>query len=137
MLGASGQAKLPYERVKSLKAWNFGSFDVLAEDVNPPLPYGDFYVPFGGEDEMTFREHIVTTSTALMQRPDHECVHTAPHGAAVAQFLRAQGPDAEARLRGGSRRIGNCGITVDVEDVETPRVILHRLGKKYLSLLSR
>ena len=112
VLGASGQAKLPYERVKGLKEWNFGSFEGLTEDVNPPLPYGDFYVLFGGEGEMAFRERLVTTITALMQRPDHECVLMASHGAAVAQFLRAQGPDAEARLRKDGRRIGNCGITV-------------------------
>ena len=84
----------------------------LTEDVNPPLPYGDFYVPFGGESEMAFRARLVETITELMQRPAHECVLMASHGAAVAQFLRAQGPEAERRLRGDGRRIGNCGITV-------------------------
>ena len=112
VLAESGQAGLGYERVKGLKEWNFGSFEGLTEDVNPPLPYGDFYVPFGGESEMAFRGRLVTTITGLMRRPDHETVLMTSHGAAVAQFLRAQGPEAEQRLRGDGRRIGNCGITV-------------------------
>lgn len=61
---------------------------------------------------MEFRERLVTTIASLMRRPDHDCVLMASHGAAVAQFLRAQSPDAEARPRGDGRRIGNCGITV-------------------------
>ena len=121
VLAESGQGDLAYERVKGLKEWNFGSFEGLTEDVNPPLPYGDFYVPFGGEGEMAFRARLVETITELMQRPDHECVLMASHGAAVAQFLRAQGPEAEQRLRGDGRRIGNCGITVYDFDPATAR----------------
>ena len=112
VLAESGQGDLAYERVKGLKEWNFGSFEGLTEDVNPPLPYGDFYVPFSGEGEMAFRARLVETITELMRRPGHECVLMSSHGAAVAQFLRAQGPEAEQRLRGDGRRIGNCGITV-------------------------
>lgn len=119
VLAESGQGNLAYERVKGLKEWNFGSFEGLTEDVNPPLPYGDFYVPFGGEGEMAFRARLVETITELMQRPGHECVLMASHGAAVAQFLRAQGPEAEQRLRGDGRRIGNCGITVYEFDTAT------------------
>ena len=112
VLAESGQSRLAYERAKGLKEWNFGSFEGLTEDVNPPLPYGDFYVPFGGEGEMAFRARLVETITELMQRPGHDSVLMTSHGAAVAQFLRAQGPEAEQRLRGDGRRIGNCGITV-------------------------
>ena len=119
VLAESGQGDLAYERVKGLKEWNFGSFEGLTEDVNPPLPYGDFYVPFSGEGEMAFRARLVETITELMRRPGHECVLMASHGAAVAQFLRAQGPEAEQRLRGDGRRIGNCGITVYDFDPKT------------------
>lgn len=112
VLGELGCPDMPYERIKGLKEWNFGAFEGLTEDTNPPLPYGDFYVPFGGEGELAFRERIVATVTELMQRSGHECVLMASHGAAVAQFLRALGPEAEHRLRGDGRRIGNCAITV-------------------------
>lgn len=86
VLGELGCPDMPYERIKGLKEWNFGAFEGLTEDTNPPLPYGDFYVPFGGEGELAFRERIVATVTELMQRPGHECVLMASHGAAVAQF---------------------------------------------------
>lgn len=33
---------LPYHRVKGLKEWNFGIYEGESEDLNPPLPYGDF-----------------------------------------------------------------------------------------------
>ena len=112
VLGELGCPDMPYERIKGLKEWNFGAFEGLTEDTNPPLPYGDFYVPFGGEGELAFRERMIATVTELMQRSGHECVLMASHGAAVAQFLRAQGPEAEHRLRGDGRRIGNCAITV-------------------------
>lgn len=112
VLAECGQEGLPYERVKGLKEWNFGSFEGLKEDVNPPLPYGDFYVPFGGESEMAFRARLLETITPLMQRADHESVLMVSHGAALAQFLRALGPEAESRIRHGKSGIGNCGITV-------------------------
>ena len=43
---------MPYARLKGLKEWNFGTFEGLTEDTNPPLPYGDFYVPFGGAGDL-------------------------------------------------------------------------------------
>ena len=121
VLEAAGVA-LPYTREKGLKEWNFGKFEALTEDTNPPLPYGDFYVPFGGEGEMQLRERLVSTLTEIMSRPGHESVLAVSHGAAVAQFLRALGPAQEEKLRGPAearRRIGNCGIMVFSFDPET------------------
>ena len=46
---------MPYTRVKGLKEWNFGVFESESEDLNPPLPYGDFFKGFGGEGEMEVR----------------------------------------------------------------------------------
>ena len=43
---------LPYHRVKGLKEWNFGIYEGESEDLNPPLPYGDFFVNYGGEGEL-------------------------------------------------------------------------------------
>ncbi len=99
----------PYERVKGLKEWNFGKFEGITEDLNIEVPYGDFYVPFGGEGELAFRERIATTVTELMRRPAHECVLMVSHGAAIAQFPRAFGIDMKAQVGG---RVGNCGIAV-------------------------
>lgn len=62
----------PYVRVKGLKEWNSGKFEGVTEDLNPELPYGDFYVPFGGEAELEFRKRLITTICELMRRPNHE-----------------------------------------------------------------
>lgn len=42
---------LPYQRIKGLKEWNFGRFEGEPEFLNPPLPYGDFFVAYGGESQ--------------------------------------------------------------------------------------
>ncbi len=98
---------MPYERLKGLKEWNFGVFEGLTEDINPALPYNDFYVQFGGEGMMDFRERIVRTITEIMNRPDHECVLAVSHGAACAQAMRGLSYDY---FRATGKRVGNCGI---------------------------
>ena len=98
---------MPYERVKGLKEWNFGKFEGVTEDLNIDVPYGDFYVQFGGEDEIEFRNRIYGTVRSLMDRPGHESVLVVSHGAACAQFPRAFGEDVAKRL---GMRFGNCGI---------------------------
>lgn len=52
---------MPYTRVKGLKEWNFGVFEGESEDLNPKLPYGDFFVAFGGEGEVEMRERVSDT----------------------------------------------------------------------------
>lgn len=98
---------MPYERVKGLKEWNFGKFEGITEDLNIPVPFGDFYVQFGGEDELEFRDRLFNTIVELMRRPGHESVLMVSHGAACAQFPRAFGVEVRERM---GMRIGNCGI---------------------------
>ena len=100
---------VPYEHVKGLKEWNFGKFEGITEDLNPEHPFGDFYVQFGGEDEMEFRDRLVRTVTELMRRPEHESVLMVSHGAAIAQFPRAFGVDLREVT---GKRVGNCGMAV-------------------------
>lgn len=33
----------PYQRIKNLREWNFGSYEGEGEHLNPPLPYNDFF----------------------------------------------------------------------------------------------
>lgn len=107
---------MPYERVKGLKEWYFGKFEGITEDLNIAVPFGDFYVQFGGEDELEFRKRIFDTVKELMSRPDHESVLMVSHGAACAQFPRAFGEDVARRLGG---RFGNCGIATYEFDGES------------------
>lgn len=43
--------KLPYTRLKGIKEWNFGRFKAIDNFLNPPLPYEDFFVKYGEEDQ--------------------------------------------------------------------------------------
>lgn len=98
---------MPYTRVKGIKEWNFGMFEGESEDLNPSLPYGDFFAQYGGEKEMEFRERLVSTITTIMNQEDHNCVLMVSHGAALAQIMRAFSEYAKVERKG---RIANCGI---------------------------
>ena len=60
--------KLPYKRVKGLKEWNFGTFEGESEDLNPPLPYGDFFVTYGGESQDQVQERMASTHSPAHAR---------------------------------------------------------------------
>ncbi|WP_036066302.1 histidine phosphatase family protein [Listeria grandensis] len=79
---------MDYTRLKGLKEWNFGTFEGESEDLNPPLPYGDFFAGFGGEREMDFRARLVETMESIMSQENHDVVLAISHGAACAQFAR-------------------------------------------------
>lgn len=97
---------MPYERVKGLKEWNFGRFEGASEDLNPKLPYGDFFKQYGGENELELRARLMTTITDIMKRPGHESVLCVSHGAATAQVMRAVGVEP-LDLK---NRLGNCCV---------------------------
>mgnify|MGYP000225988377 CR=1 FL=1 len=98
----------PYTRVKGLKEWNFGTFEGESEDLNPKLPYGDFFVAYGGEGEMQLRERVSKTLLDIMRKDDHNCVLAVSHGAAVVQFMRCLG--AYIFLSIVKERLYNCCI---------------------------
>ncbi|TLG72575.1 histidine phosphatase family protein [Culicoidibacter larvae] len=98
---------MDYTRLKGLKEWNFGTFEGESEDLNPQLPYGDFFADFGGEREMDFRARLVETMEAIMNEPGHNTVLAVSHGAAYAQFAR----NWEANSKVGIvRGLKNCCI---------------------------
>lgn len=49
---------ISYKRMKTLKEWNFGIYEGEGEYMNPPLPYGDFFVQFGGESQDEVKNRI-------------------------------------------------------------------------------
>lgn len=79
---------LPYQRVKGLKEWHFGSFEGEHEYLNPALPYGDFFVPYGGESEMGLRERIAQALADIMANADGQTILAVSHGASCRQFMR-------------------------------------------------
>ena len=117
----------PYSRVKGLKEWNFGKFEGASEDLNPRLPYGDFFKQYGGEGEVEFRERLMATITEIMRRPDHESVLAVSHGAATAQVMRAVGVEPLDM----KNRIGNCCVLTLDFDPKTERFAFAGLYNPY------
>ena len=72
--------KISYKRIKGLKEWNFGTFEGESEDLNPPLPYGDFFVTYGGESQEQVQARMATTVLKLMQETDGQSVLMVSHG---------------------------------------------------------
>ncbi|MFF3021259.1 histidine phosphatase family protein [Gottfriedia sp. NPDC057948] len=98
--------ELSYTRLKGLKEWNFGTFEGESEDLNPPLPYGDFFVKFGGEDQKELQQRMATTCQKIMEE-DNEVVLAVSHGAALRNFMRHWEHKSSITQQD---RIGNCCI---------------------------
>ncbi len=96
-----------YKRVKGLKEWNFGVFEGESEDLNPKLPYGDFFKAFGGESETEVRERMSRTLTEIMDQEGHQTVLAVSHGGACRQFMRHWEHKSTVMPKG---RLGNCCI---------------------------
>ena len=99
--------QVPYVRVKALKEWNFGVFEGKDECLNPKLPYGDFFKPFGGEGELELRARVSRTLEEIMAREDHRVVLAVSHGAACRQFARQWEPYDQVKI---TERLYNCCI---------------------------
>lgn len=98
---------IEYKRVKGLKEWNFGTFEGESEDLNPKLPYGDFFAQYGGEAEKDFQKRVSDTILQLMQNDNHNSVLMVSHGASCRTFMRFWGHKSSVDHIG---RIGNCCI---------------------------
>jgi len=98
---------LPYKRLKGLKEWNFGTFEGESEDLNPALPYKDFFKQYGGEDELELRQRLVDTLTQIMQEDAGNVILAVSHGAACVQFARHWEQRSQIGL---VKKFKNCGI---------------------------
>lgn len=77
-----------YKRIKGLREYNFGLYEGKNGFLNPPHPFGDFFVAFGGDSDEIVANRMNDTLQDLMQKDDHEVVFAVSHGAACARFLR-------------------------------------------------
>ena len=107
---------LPYHRVKGLKEWNFGIYEGESEDLNPPLPYGDFFVNYGGEGELQMRQRIADTLFEIMQKEDHKVVLAVSHGGACRGFMRYWQETSQVDQKGGLKNC--CILKFEFEDNE-------------------
>ena len=99
---------LPYQRVKGLKEWNFGRFEGEPEFLNPPLPYGDFFVTYGGESQEQLMLRVNDAMQQIMAAVDNDLpTLVVSHGAACRNFMRVWEHEAKTNTH---QRLGNCCI---------------------------
>ena len=98
---------MPYERVEGLREWGFGVFEGERVDLMPPFPWGNFYVPFGGEGQMAVRTRVSDALARIMEQPGHERVLVVSHGSACREFLTKWVPDGGF---GCGKVPGNCSV---------------------------
>ena len=96
-----------YTRTKGLKEWNFGTLEGESEDLNPPIPYGDFFKQYNGEGEMEMRERVAKTLEEIMSQTTEQNVLAVSHGAACRGFMRYWEKNQKVHQK---ERLKNCCI---------------------------
>lgn len=99
--------ELPFKTHKKLKEWNFGTFEGEGEHLNPPLPYNDFFVQFGGEDQFEVEKRLNEAITKIATESSNEQILIVSHGGAIANFYRKWENYSQVRREGA---IPNCSI---------------------------
>lgn len=85
----TGFSQHQYDRIKALKEWNFGSFEAQDDRLNPPLPYEDFFVKYGGEDQNEVAKRMYTTISKIMSNAkEDDNILIVSHGGAIFNFFR-------------------------------------------------
>lgn len=98
---------IPFTARKDLKEWNFGRLEGEGEHLNPPLPYGDFFVQFGGESEVNFRNRMGNAIMEIAKDAQGDDILVVIHGAAIASFYRIW---EQYNKVNREARIQNCSI---------------------------
>lgn len=80
--------KMPYKRIKGLKEWNFGVFEGESEELNPSIPYENFFVYYGGESQAGLQDRINYTISSLMKDTEGDTVLIVSHGGSIRNFAR-------------------------------------------------
>lgn len=96
-----------YQRKKNLREWNFGRLEGEGEHLNPQLPYKDFFVQYGGEDEKEFNSRISKAILDIASTDSGDNILIVSHGAAIAQFYRTWEHTTDVKRLS---RIQNCSI---------------------------
>jgi len=90
-------APLPYERLKGLREYGFGAFEGKDNFLEPKFPRGDFYLPYGGENDHMVEARMTATLTDIMVRPEHNTVLVVTSGGAARVFFVSHQDTAEDR----------------------------------------
>lgn len=79
---------LPFETHKNLREWNFGTYEGEGEHLNPPLPYKDFFVQFGGESQKQLVTRITQEISNIVTSSKHKNILIVSHGGAIGNFYK-------------------------------------------------
>ena len=101
-------APLPYERLKGLRECGFGAFEGKDECLNPKAPFGDFFVPYGGESDDQVNERVGSTIAGIMERPGHARVLAVSHAGASIHFFLNCIDHSEVKVD----KLSNCMLYV-------------------------
>ena len=96
---------MPYTRRKDLKEIFLGTKEATPNRDNPPYPYGDYFVKYGGEDLDAFTRRIYGAVKAIAEEDNGQTILIVSHGMAIRRFLTAI---EDEHLK--TTFIGNCGI---------------------------
>lgn len=96
---------LPITRLKGLKEWNFGRFEGQPEYLNPPAPYGDYFVAYGGEAQSDVQKRVVATLMAIAEKDPASTILVVSHGGACYNFVHQFGWD---KFQAAHEQLSNC-----------------------------
>jgi broad specificity phosphatase PhoE len=91
---------IPFEEHDGLREWYFGEYEAERMSIMPARPWGEYFVPFGGEAQMEVRARVVDTLTQIMERETVDPVLAVSHGSAIREFHDAVVTDSEEAKRG-------------------------------------
>ena len=97
---------MPYTRRKDLKEIYLGTKEASPNKDNPTYPYGDYFIPFGGEGLDAFTRRIYGAVRDIAEKDAGPTILIVSHGMAIRRFLTV----VPAPAGGPAGVIGNCGI---------------------------
>lgn len=97
---------MPYQRLKGLKEIFLGTKEASPNSQNPPYPYGDFFVQYGGESLEAVTKRIYGIMKDIAEADNGDTILVVSHGLAIKRFLEAISYAKEE----DKGVLGNCGI---------------------------
>ena len=94
VLTTMNQQAIPTHHLKSLKEFSFGSFEGMPERLNPPLPYNEFFVKYGGESTAQVETRITRAITEIAAQETGHDVLIVSHSGACRGFMQRCVPAA-------------------------------------------
>ncbi|WDF83266.1 histidine phosphatase family protein [Lacticaseibacillus pabuli] len=78
---------IPTHQLKTLKEANFGSFEGMPEYLNPPRPYGDFFLQYGGESDDQVQARVTKAIHDIAVNDPSTAILIVSHAGAIYSFI--------------------------------------------------